>query len=147
MDRPLIHALAEFESVVRTLFRGLLASLLLLADGYALIIISRQLGTYLLLAILASTGLVGVVAVLTNYRSTLDRMWRVVTAGRYPRSEFRRMSSLLVAAALLVIPGVVSDAVGVVLLTRVGGWMLGAIIERRNRQRFEELYEHLRLRK
>ncbi len=147
MDRPLIHTLAEFESIVRTLFRGLLASLLLLADGYALIIISRQLGVYLLLAILASTGFVGVVAILANYRSTLDRMWRVVTAGRYPRTEFRRMSSLLVAAALLLIPGFVSDAVGIVLLTRLGGWILGAIIEHRNRQRFAELYEYLRLRR
>ena len=147
MDRPPIHALAEFESIVRILFHGLLASLLLLADGYALIIISRQLGVYLLLAILGSTGFIGVVAVLTSYRNTLDRMWRVVTAGRYPRGEFRRMASLLVAAALLLIPGFASDIVGIVLLTRVGGWMLGSIIERRNRHRFEELYEHLRLRR
>lgn len=147
MDRHPIHTLAELEHIARALFAGLLASLLMLADGYAVIIVSRYLGAYLLLAILASTGLVGVIVVLTAYRSTLDRMWRVVTAGRYPRTEFRRMSSLLVAAALLVIPGFVSDAVGIVVLTRIGGWMLGAILERRNRRRFEELYEHLRLRR
>jgi len=147
MDRSPIHALAEFESIVRILFRGLLVSLLLLADGYALIIVSRQLGAYLLLAILASTGLVGVTAILTSYRSTLDRMWKLVTAGRYPRAEFRRMASLLVAAALLVVPGFVSDAVGIVLLTRPGGFFVGAIIERRNHQQFRELYEHLRLKR
>jgi UPF0716 protein FxsA len=147
MDRHPLFGIAEPENITRRLFQGLLASLILLGDAYVLVLVSRHLGVYLLLAILATTGLVGVTLVLVAYRSSLRRMWKSVGSGVYPREEFRRMIPLLAAGALLVVPGFASDALGALLLIRPVGWIVGAFLERRNRRRFEELYEYLRLRR
>lgn len=148
MDRgPLLHSLAEPDRILRALFQGLLASLLLLADGYVLILVSRRVGLYLLLAVVASTGLLAIVVAMIAYRTELDAMWRQVHDGTYPRTSFRRMIALLTAAVLLIIPGLVTDAMGVLLLIRPVGWLIGLAVEGRHRTRFRELYEYLRLRR
>lgn len=146
MDRgPLLHGLVDPDRVLRLLSLGLLGALLMLADGYVLIIVSRHIGIYLLLAALASTGLFAIVLVIAAYRTEVERMWRAVRDGRYPRRQVRRLIPLLAAAILLLVPGLVTDAVGVALVIRPIGWPLGALVERRNRDRFRELYEYLRL--
>ncbi len=142
---PVLHGIIDPNVVARTLVQGLLASLLLLADGYVLILASRRLGVYLLLAIVASTGLVAIAVVMVSYRAQLRSMRRSVAAGAYPTKEFRRLIPLLTAAVLLVVPGFVTDALGVLLLMRPVGWLLGAALERIRRPYFRELYEYLRL--
>jgi UPF0716 protein FxsA len=142
----LLHGIVEPEAVTRALFLGLLASLLMLADGYVLIVVSRMTGLYLLLALAASTGLIGLAVVLIAYRTELRYLRRGVAQGRYPRAQFRRLVPLLAAAVLLIVPGFVTDAAGVALLVRPLGWVLGAWVEWRHRDRFRELYEYLRLR-
>ena len=146
MDRdPLLHGLVEPDRVLRLLSLGLLGALLMLADGYVLIIVSRQIGIYLLLAAVASTGLLAIVLVIAAYRAEVEQMWRTVRDGRYPRRQFRRLVPLLAAAFLLLVPGFVTDAVGIVLVIRPLGWPIGVLVERRNRDRFRKLYEYLRL--
>jgi UPF0716 protein FxsA len=142
---PLLHGLVDPDRVLRLLSLGLLGALLMLADGYVLIIVSRQIGIYLLMAAVASTGLLAIVLAVAAYRAEIDLMWRAVREGRYPRRHFRRLIALLSAAILLIVPGFVTDAMGVVLAIRPFGWPLGALVERRNRDRFRELYEYLRL--
>lgn len=146
MDRgPLLHGLVEPDRVLRLLSLGLLGALLMLADGYVLIIVSRQIGIYLLLAAVASTGLLAIVFVVAAYRAELELMWRAVRDGRYPQRHFRRLIPLLAAAILLIVPGFVTDAAGIVLVIRPLSWPIGALVERRNRDQFRELYEYLRL--
>lgn len=146
MDRdPLLHGLVEPDRVLRLLSLGLLGALLMLADGYVLIIVSRQIGIYLLLAAVASTGLLAIVLVIAAYRAEVEQMWQTVRDGRYPRRQFRRLVPLLAAAFLLLVPGFVTDAVGIALVIRPLGWPLGVLVERRNRDRFRKLYEYLRL--
>jgi UPF0716 protein FxsA len=148
MDRgPLLHGLVEPDRVLRFLILGLLGALLLLADAYVLVLVSRRMGIYLLLAVVASTGLIAIITVTGAYRAELDTMWRIVHEGHYPRREFRRIVPLLAGAVLLVVPGFVSDGVGLLLIVRPVGWLLGAAVERRHRRRFQELYEYLRLRR
>ncbi len=140
-----LHGIVDPDVVVRALFRGLLASVLLLADGYVLILASRQMGVYLLLALAASTGLAAIAVVMVSYRGQLHAMRKSVEIGKYPKREFRRLIPLLAAAALLIAPGFATDALGVLLLIRPTGWLLGASVERLRRPRFQELYEYLRL--
>ncbi len=142
---PVLQGIIDSDVVARALFRGLLASLLLLADGYVLILASRRVGVYLLLALTASTGLAAIAVVMISYRAQLRSMRSSVATGVYPAKEFRRLIPLLAAAVLLVVPGFVTDALGVLLLTRPVGWLLGATLERLRRSHFHELYEYLRL--
>jgi UPF0716 protein FxsA len=146
MDRhAVLHRVVEPHAVIRVLLLALLGSLLLLADGYILILGSRQVPVYLLLAVAASTGAGAIVLIMASYRSLLRSMRYSIASGQYPLRQFRRMVPLLVAAGLLIAPGFATDALGILLLARPVGWILGASIERRRRPRFLELYEYLRL--
>lgn len=146
MDRlAVVHRVVEPHAVVRGLMLALLGSLLLLADGYVLVIGSRVVPLYLLLGIAASTGAGAIVLIMASYRSVLRSMRYSVASGRYPQRQFRRMIPLLAAAGLLIAPGFATDALGLLLLARPVGWLLGASVERRRRSVFLELYEYLRL--
>lgn len=143
--RPPLVALVEPPTILRFLSLSLVAALLMLADGYVLILLSRILGIYLLLALTASTGLLGLLAVAGSYRSEVRELYAAVSDGRYPARQFRRMIPILAGAVLLVVPGFVTDGVGVLLLIRPVGWLFGALVERRLRHRLQQLYEYVRL--
>ena len=143
--RPRLIALVHADGVTRTLFLLLLASLLVVADGYVLILVSRLLGIYLLLAIEAATGILAVISILSSYRHTLSLVRQAVREDRYPGPEFRALACLWVAAVLLVLPGFVTDALGLASLIPPTRWLVGRLMERTLRGGFEELYEYLRL--
>lgn len=130
---------------MRILFVLLFASLLMIIDGYVLILVSRFLGIYLLLAAEAATGLVAVIAILSSYRHTVTRVREAVRDDQYPGAEFRTLSCLWVSAICLVLPGFVTDALGIAVLLPPIRWAVGCWIERASRGRFGELYEYLKL--
>jgi UPF0716 protein FxsA len=131
--------------VTRALFLLLLVSLIMLVDGYVLIVISRTLGIYLLLAIEAATGLIGVLFIIGSYRHGLDRMREAVRAGRYPGREFRWLACLIVSALCLIMPGFVSDALGILVVVPPLRWVVGYAALRAGRGGLDELYEYLKL--
>jgi UPF0716 protein FxsA len=137
--------MVEVDSVTRVLFFLLLLSLLIVADGYVLILVSRVLGIYLLLAIEAATGMVAVIVVLGSYRHTLDSMHRTVREHGYPGQELRTLTCYWIGAMMLVVPGFVTDVLGVVVIIPPGRWLIGLWAERFLRDRFEELYVYLKL--
>ena len=143
--RPRLLTIVHIDSVTRVLFVLLLASLLMIIDGYVLILVSRFLGIYLLLAAEATTGLIGVVAILSSYRHTVTCVREAVHDGRYPEAEFRTLSCLWVSAICLVLPGFVTDALGIAVIFPPIRWGVGFWIERAGKSRFEELYEYLKL--
>ncbi len=130
---------------MRILFVLLFASLLMIIDGYVLILVSRFLGIYLLLAAEAATGLVAVIAILSSYRHTVTRVREAVRDDQYPGAEFRTLSCLWVSAICLVLPGFVTDALGIAVLLPPMRWAVGFWIERASRGGFGELYEYLKL--
>jgi len=144
-QRPRLLMLVHVDSVTRLIFSLLLASLLLVADGYVLIIVSRYLGIYLLLAVEAATGLLAVLAILSSYRHTVSEVREAVRANRYPVAEFRSLASLWVGSICLIVPGFVTDVIGLAAMIPPLRWLAGYVIERSVRTRFEELYEYLKL--
>ena len=145
LHRPRLLGLVQIESVTRTLFLFLLGSLLMLLDGYILVIVSRSLGLYLLMAIEATTGLAGVLLIRSSYRHITDQLRAEVHAGRYPRREFRQLGCLLASAICLIVPGFATDAVGVLALLPPLRWLIGYGMERSSRTGLEELYEYIKL--
>jgi len=123
----------------------LLFSLLLLADGYVLIILSRVVGIYLLLAIEAVSGLAAAVAILRSYRNTVDDLRAAVDAGRDPEPELRWICCLWVSVVLLLIPGFVTDGLGIAVLIPPFRWLVARFVMRAARDGVEELLEHLKL--
>ena len=142
---PFLYALVDPNRVSRLLVGLLLPALLLLADGFVLIVVSRRVGTYLLLAITGSTGVVGMALTLLAYRAEIGRLRRCVAEGSYPHRHIRRIIALLVASLLLVTPGFATDALGLAVLIRPIGWCVGAAGARVLRNELEALYEYMRL--
>jgi UPF0716 protein FxsA len=143
--RPRLLLLVHLDTVTRVLFVLLLASLVIIGDGYVLILVSRYLGIYLLLAAEAATGLIAVMAILSSYRHTVALVREAVREDRYPVAEFRSLSCLSVAAICLILPGFVTDAIGIAALLPPVRWGIGYWVERTGRDGFEELYEYLKL--
>lgn len=98
-----------------------------------LIEVGRRIGTLNTLALIAITGVIGASLAGHQGLQVLHQVRRDLAAGRLPAGALLDGVLILVAAALLVTPGILTDAVG--LLCLVPGFRV--LIKRRLRRRFE----------
>jgi UPF0716 protein FxsA len=131
--------------VTRLFFVLLGLSVLLLADGYVLVMAASRYGLFMALGILASVGFAGMIVTLLAVDATLEHLRDRIRRGEYPSQEYAALASLVVAGLLLIIPGLFTDAIGVVLYTPPFRRVVGALIVRPLRGRLKEAYEHLKL--
>jgi UPF0716 protein FxsA len=137
--------MVRIEKVSALLFLLLCASLPMLADAYVLVLLSRQMGIYLLLAIEAATGLIAVIGILSSYRNSLTRIRSAVRESIDPVAEYRWISCLWAAAVLLAVPGFVTDVLGLAVLVPPLRWAAGSWIVAAARAGFDEVTEYLKL--
>lgn len=109
--------------------RGLLLPTLLLALPLAeiagFVVVGRQIGVFATIALVILTGIAG--SLLLRYQGfgAMARISRDMREGRDPSRELAHGVMILVAGILLVIPGFVSDIVGLLLFippVRDLGW-------------------------
>ena len=143
--RPRLVRFFHVEHLTRLLFGLLAGSMLLIADGYVLILLSRVVGIYLLLAVEAATGLIAVVLILGSYRNTIDDVRSSIRSGQTVERKFRWMVCLWVGSLLLLVPGFVTDVLGIVVFVPPFSWIVGGGGVRLARKEFDELAEHLKL--
>lgn len=110
-----IDRLFHRETVARLVSILMLFGLLGLADGYLLVIAARRYGVYLALALEAATALLALAIVGTSVRSKLRRIRRHISFGTAPGLLYGETLVLMVSLALLIAPGFVSDALGIIL--------------------------------
>lgn len=132
------------DRIARLYSVALITSVILLADGLALLSIARRIGTYTSLACVAATGLIGALAATNAYRASERRMEKLIAVGTCPSREFENVLVTVFGTLLLIIPGLVTDAVGLLAVLPPGRWLLRLIVRRRFGAEFIELYEHLR---
>ena len=98
----------------------LLVGLLLvpLADALFLVVVAVNLGWMLTVALVVLTALVGMIFVRAEGRHTMRAIQRSVAEGRPPTDELLDGALLLVAGAFLLTPGLVTDALGLLLVFR-----------------------------
>jgi UPF0716 protein FxsA len=131
--------------VVRALFLVLLYSLLPLAEIVLIITIGGVIGQYLTLAIAAFTGLVGVMVAVRQVGRLQEATRRKIRSGVYPGPEFVEMAGILAGSLLLVTPGFITDAIGLLMLIPAIRRAVGRAIVRRLERQLVEVYEYLRL--
>jgi len=100
--------------------RYLLALLLLipLVDAFVLVaIVGMELLTWLqTVALVVLTGLIGMILVRAEGRSTLGRFQRKLAAGSPPTDELLDGGLLIASGAFLLTPGLVTDLIGFLLV-------------------------------
>ena len=124
------------------MFRRVLVGLLLipLADILLLVWVAGHIGPVATVALVVLTALVGMLFVRAEGRHTLRRFQRRVAAGESPTDELLDGALLVAAGAFLLTPGLVTDALGLLLVvpvTRVPlrvavkRWVLVPLLERK----------------
>lgn len=145
MQVPVLLRFFDKAYVTRLFFVLLGLSVLLLADGYVLVLAASRFGVFMALGICASVGFVGMIVTLLAVDATLEHLRERVRRGAYPAQEYAALGSLVVAGLLLIIPGLFTDAIGVVLYTPPFRRFVGTLIVRPLRGRLKDAYEHLKL--
>jgi len=131
--------------IIRTLLQILLLSLVPIAEVLLLFRLASIIGEYLVLAVVASTGLVGVVLALYRFGRSLRAVRSKVQDGEYPGREFSRLAGALFAGLLLVLPGLFTDALGLVFFVPILRRGVGRLITQRIEPQLKEAYEYLKM--
>jgi len=110
----------------------LLVALLLipLADALFLVVLAAQFDWLLIVALVVLTALVGMLFVRAEGRHTMRKIQRALAEGRAPTDELLDGALLLVAGAFLLTPGLVTDAVGLLLVFRPTRYPIRLVVKR-----------------
>jgi len=105
------------------MYRYIAALLLVpLLDSLFLVFVATQIGAPLTVLIVVLTALLGMLLVRAEGRHTIRTIQRKLAEGEIPTNELLDGGLLLVAGALTLTPGLVTDALGILLvfpLTRI----------------------------
>ena len=102
-----------------------------IAELFLLIEIGRRVGTAATLGLIVSTGILGAWLARRQGLGVLRRMQEQTAAGALPASEIVDGVLILVAAAVLMTPGVLTDAFGFLCLVPAFRSMLKRYLRRR----------------
>jgi UPF0716 protein FxsA len=98
-----------------------LAALLLvpLVDALFLVVVATQIGAPLTVLLVVLTALLGMLLVRAESRHTLRRIQQKLATGELPTDELLDGGLLLVAGALTITPGLVTDLLGILLVVPI----------------------------
>ena len=131
--------------ITRLLMLALLYSMVPLAEIFLLIYLGDILGTYLILALTASTGLVGLLIALNSFQRNLKTLKQKIKDGQYPGEEFLTLTGVFAGGLLLLTPGFITDFLGFLLFVPAIRNGLGRLFIQKTQTSLKELYEHLKL--
>jgi len=103
-----------------------------LAELYVVIEVGQAIGALATIALLVATSALGLVLLRAQGRLAWRRFRGALAAGRVPAAEVVDGALIVVGAALLILPGFISDALGLLLLvppTRIAArrFLLGGV--------------------
>jgi len=112
--------------------RYVLALLLLipLADALFLVVVADALGWQVTVALVVVTGLLGMLLVRAEGRTTLGRVQRKAGRGEPPTDELLDGAMLIAAGAFLLTPGLVTDAIGFLFAFPVTRYPIRSVFKR-----------------
>ncbi|OHD74620.1 MAG: hypothetical protein A2177_07360 [Spirochaetes bacterium RBG_13_68_11] len=141
----LLFRFLDKEFLFRLIFILLLYSIVPIAEIFLFLWLGEVIGNYLILAIAAVVGLLGMLFALREVRVTLERLRARIRRHEYPGSEFVDLAGILAGAILLLTPGFITDFVGFLLLIPFFRRALGRLVTRRMDRSLHEVYEYLQL--
>ena len=123
----------------------MLFSLLPLGDMYLLTLISGRIPRFLLFAGVTGTALLGLGLGFFFATRLLRTMKQRIRDGYYHPADYFQLIGILLAALLLLTPGLIGDVLGLVFLLPAFRNLIGRLVAGNMHERFKELYEYLKL--
>ncbi len=143
-----IRALIRFFDtgfVLKLLIIVMLASLLPIAEVYIYIFLTDILSSYLIIAALTGSSLIGFLLSYWIIKSKLKTIKNAINDDQYPETDFYKLAGLFLASILIITPGFLGDITGFILLfpgiSKKAGHLLTSPIE----YKVKELYEYMKL--
>lgn len=133
------------EFLVKLLLLLLFYSLLPIGEIVLLFFIKDYLGSYITLASVAGTGLIGLIFAWSRISAIMKALRIRIRSGYFPREEFVSLAGCCVGSILLLTPGFITDIAGFFLFFSLFRRIAGTQIVRRMEGRLKELYEYLKL--
>lgn len=141
----LLFRFLDKEFLFRLIFILLLYSIVPIAEIFLFMWLGEVVGKYLILAVAAVVGLLGMLIALREVRVTLERLRARIRRHEYPGAEFVDLAGILAGAILLLTPGFITDFVGFLLMVPFFRRALGQVVTRRMDRSLHEVYEYLQL--
>ena len=141
----LVLKFLQKDFVLKFLFLVLLCSLVPLTEVFVLLYLGRLIGNYFILAIAASTGLLGLLIIIREFQSNLDVLKRKIREGEYPDNEFMRLAGILAGGVFLLTPGFITDVIGCFLFIPIFRHWVGKLISLQLESNLKEIYEYMSL--
>lgn len=131
--------------VIRLLFLMLLYSIVPLCEILLFLYLGEIAGNYLVLAVAAVVGLVGVLIAMRQVQGLLVRLKVKIRQGLYPGKEFVDLAGIFLGSVFLLTPGFITDLAGFLLFLPPIRGAIGRAVARRLDGKFKEIYEYLKL--
>jgi len=137
--------LFQKDFILKLLLLALLYSIIPLSETFLLFHLGGIIGNYLVLAVAAATGLLGLIIAFNEISAILKSLKIKIKDGTYPGKEFISMAGVLTGGLLLLTPGFITDSLGFLLFFPVFRNGVGMIITSKMENRLKEIYEYLKL--
>lgn len=131
--------------LLKVLYSLLLYSLLPVGEIALILYLRAYVNGYLLLSAVLASGLIGAGIAWRLISGSLRAVGEKVQSGAYPREEFAFLAGSFVAGVLLVTPGFITDALGLLFTLPVIRHSVGAAVVAKWEPRLKELYEYMKL--
>lgn len=116
-----------------------------LLDVLIFLNLSMLIGPWITMAFLAGSTALGILAMYSLVQSKESHLLESIDGGRFADDLFFRYISTLVAAAFIIMPGIVSTLFGGLLLTPPVAVRVGSVLTGLTGIDWREAYEYLRL--
>ena len=101
-----------------------------LADALLLVVVAGYIGAAATIALVVLTALVGMLLVRAEGRHTLRRLQRKAARGQPPTDELMDGALLIAAGAFLLTPGLVTDAIGILISIPITRYPIRELLKR-----------------
>lgn len=144
----------EMRTLIRFADRGFVLKIFLLLLFFSLFPIGEVLlffhagaefGNYFILACAAATGLLGLFIATSQAWRTIRKLRFKIQTGVYPEKEFQHLAGILLASFLLLIPGFITDALGLLFYLPFIRNLVGRGITKPMDHRLKQAYEYLKM--
>jgi UPF0716 protein FxsA len=123
----------------------LLLAMAMLADGWILVRLAREVGVYLALALEGVVALAAVIVVGSAIHHQLQLLHRSARSGDFRPKQYGLLAAYIVAGVLLVLPGFATDVLGALIYLPPGRNVFVALFLRKNRERIPVVYEYFKM--
>ncbi|RKX85103.1 MAG: hypothetical protein DRP58_06310 [Spirochaetes bacterium] len=131
--------------ILKFLILVMLISILPIAEVYLYIFLSCKISTYLLIAALTGSSLLGLIISYGLIKSRLKIIKSSINEGEYPENDFFILTGIFIASILLITPGFLGDLLGIIIFIPGISKKIGFIITKPMEDKVKELYEYMKL--